>query len=244
MHHHTPPTDAFRATRASLRHVAIHVVARARSQTTGRFSLRVTPGGFGTPEFGESLRRVRVSGTTLIVEQDAPGAPSARAIGLDGATLIELAEVAGVDLAAPLDVGHDTTPVGDVAAGLTVDTHAARLLAEWLDLSARALDHLVSATPAAADPTSARLWPEHFDVALDVAAAGGTRANFGGSCGDDFHDEPYLYVGPWPDAWPDARPGADGYWNAPFGAVLGAGRVPDFDTAVAFFTEGLRRLAR
>jgi hypothetical protein len=30
--------------------VAVHVIARARVEGSGRFSLRVTPGGFGTPD--------------------------------------------------------------------------------------------------------------------------------------------------------------------------------------------------
>ncbi len=238
MNHSTPTADDIRATRAALRQVAIHVVARARSQATGRFSLRVTPGGFGTPEFGAALRRVRISGTTMLVEEDAAGTPSSVAIELDGATLADLAAIANVDLSAALDVGHDTPPVGDVHAPLTVDRAAARHLAAWLDRSARALDRLVAEQPTPAGPTMARLWPEHFDVALDLAA-GGTRANVGGSAGDDFHDEPYLYVSP----WTEERPGGGDYWNAPFGAVLAASRVPHVDAALAFFSEGLRRLA-
>ncbi len=173
-----------------------------------------------------------------MVEEDAPGAPTATAIELHGATLAEIAAVAGVDLATPLDVGHDTSAVGDTRATLTVDADAARLLAEWLDRTAGALDRVVASSPAAAAPTPVRLWPEHFDVAIDAAAVNGVRANLGGSVGDGFHHAPYLYVGP----WTDARPGGGNFWNAPFGALLSADEVPDIDAAVAFFTEGLRRL--
>jgi hypothetical protein len=226
-------------TRASLQRVAVHVIARARAQTTGRFSLRVTPGGFGTPEFGDTCRRVRVSGSLLVVEDDAPGTASAVAIELDGASLADLARVARVDVTAPLDIGHDTPPLGDVHAPLVVNPGAAALLARWLELSVTALDGIVASLPPDAGATVPRLWPEHFDVALDAAARPGVRANLGSSAGDAFHDEPYLYVGP----WTNDRPGDGQYWNAPFGAVLAASAVPDVDTALAFFSEGLRRLS-
>src|SRR5215210_1234362 len=61
------PSPAVRA----LHQVAVHVVARARQQATGRFSLRVTSGGFGTPELRPDSWRVRVSNGTLLVEADA-----------------------------------------------------------------------------------------------------------------------------------------------------------------------------
>ena len=72
--------------------------------------------------------------------------------------------------------------------------------------------------------------------------APGRRCNLGASPGDERHPDPYLYVGP----WGDERPGDDGYWNAPFGAVLGHAEVVDSDsplrTATAFFHDGIRRL--
>ena len=47
-------------------------------------------------------------------------------------------------------------------------------------------------------PRSSELWPEHFDIAMELGDdAAGKRANFGASPGDESHDEPYLYVGPW-----------------------------------------------
>jgi hypothetical protein len=50
-----------------------------------------------------------------------------------------------------------------------------------------------------------RLWPEHFDLAVD--AAGGS---WGFSPGDTGHDEPYLYV-----SLPSgAMPTRDPFWNA------------------------------
>jgi hypothetical protein len=52
------------------------------------------------------------------------------------------------------------------------------------------------------------LWPEHFDYAIVAGdEAAGSRANYGGSPGDEHHPDPYLYVGPW-----EAREGE--LWNA------------------------------
>ena len=43
-----------------------------------------------------------------------------------------------------------------------------------------------------------RIWPEHFDAAIDMGDAdAGRRATYGGSPGDRHHAEPYLYASPW-----------------------------------------------
>jgi hypothetical protein len=43
-----------------------------------------------------------------------------------------------------------------------------------------------------------QLWPEHFDLAVELGnEAKGQRATYGVSPGDQDHDEPYLYVTPW-----------------------------------------------
>ena len=139
--------------RHELHRVAVHLVARARIEETGRFSLRVTPGGFGTPEFGPDSGRVRVIGSHLVVESDAPGAASARSIAIDGASLAQLATFAGVDLSGALDVGHDTPPVGDVHAPIALDDADATDLCEWYRQTAAILDFVLAALPADATPT-------------------------------------------------------------------------------------------
>jgi hypothetical protein len=221
--------------------VGVHIVARARQQATGRFSLRVAPGGFGTPEFGDGARRVRVADGTLLVETDTPGAPSTIAQPIDGVSLGQLAATAGVDLGAVLDVGHDTPGIGDPDARLTLDAAAAGDVAEWFRIVAAALDRVVEALPASSGPSLARLWPEHFDVAIDVAARPDVRVNVGGSPGDSFIGEPYVYVNP----WTDVRPGAGEFWNAPFGAARTRSRLDVADpvgSATAFLLDGIRRL--
>lgn len=235
--------DSFVATRESLLRVAVHIVARARSQATGRFGLRPTVGGFGTPEFGDDLTRVRVSGALLVRETGGTDGATSTVIDIGGSTLAELAEVARVDLAADLDVGHDTPPLGDTTVPLVVDPASATALAAWYGLVGTALDRVTEQLPEEAAPTMAQLWPEHFDVALDAAAAEGRRVNLGGSPGDGSRPQPYAYVGP----WTDDRPGDASFWNAPFGAVLGYGDLDGYDdptTALTeFYLDGVSRLA-
>ena len=243
MHRLDPLPASFADTRDALQRVAVHIVARARSQATGRFGLRVTAGGFGTPEFGGDLTRVRVSGGYLIHESGGTAGASSAATAIDGATLADLAVFAQVDLGADLDVGHDTPPLGDVDQRLVVHDGAALALGAWYSLVGSALDRVVAGVPPDAAPTLVQLWPEHFDAALDVAAAPELRVNLGGSPGDGFHADPYLYVGP----WTADRPGDPDFWNAPFGAVLGydeLGRSADpFGAAAAFFERGVGLLA-
>jgi hypothetical protein len=227
-------------TRVDLQRVAVHVLARRRHAASGRFGLRATPGGFGTPSFGppEEPEVLRVSGTTLLHEAGG----SVRTASLVGTSLGELAAFAGVDLAAPFSAGDDTPEVGDPRATLAVDPAAAAELASWFDLGWRALDAVVD---GAREPTALQLWPEHFDAGCSVVVGPGPddRANLGASPGDDACPEPYLYVGP----WGARRPGDPRYWNAPFGAVLVASAMPADDraraeAAVAFLRRGIALL--
>lgn len=228
-------------TRDALHRVTVHVLARARVEALGRFSLRVTPGGIGTPDLSDG-RRVRISGDRLVVESDAAGAAAVRTVPIAGSTLTSLAAVAGVDLDGPLDVGHDTPPLGDPDAVIALDAAAAADLAAWYRDVATILDGVLAALPDHAAPTLPRLWPEHFDVAVEAQATPARRVNLGGSPGDGFCDEPYLYVGP----WTADRPGDAGFWNAPFGAFrtrsgLVAGGDP-VAAGVAFLLDGYGRL--
>ena len=235
--------NSLKTTRDSLHRVAVHIVARSRVETEGRFSLRVSPGGFGTPEHGPNQRRVRVSGTNLVVESDAAGAASARSTPIEGTTLNMLAHFAGVDLTAPLDVGHDTPMMGDVDAPIELDHAVAAVLAGWYGDVAAMLDLVLVALPPSAAATLPRLWPEHFDVAVEAQARPDRRVNLGGSPGDGYSAEPYVYVGP----WTADRPGTPDFWNAPFGATITrhdlANHVDSIVAAgAAFLLEGYHHL--
>lgn len=235
--------DALGAARRELQRLAVHLVARARVEHGGRFSLRVTPGGFGTPEMGATGRRVRVAGTHLLVESDLVGSASVRVAAINGSTLTALAAVAGVDLTAPLDVGHDTPPLGDPDVPITLDAAGVADVAEWFRQTSTIIDIVLSQLPADAAPTLPRLWPEHFDVAIEAQARAGVRVNLGGSPGDESSDEPYLYVGP----WTADRPGPADFWNATYGAMRSRSQLADHPAGVvaagvAFLMEGYGHL--
>jgi hypothetical protein len=226
------------ASRQALQRVATHVLARARHQVTGRFGLRVTAGGIGTPAFGPDGEVLRISGTTLVREVGA----SARYLPLAGASLASAAGFADLDLARPFSAGQDTPPMGDPEAPVVLDGDAASVLHQWWAFGWQVLD---AACVPADDPGVVQLWPEHFDAGTSVriGPGSGDRCNLGVSPGDAFSEEPYLYLGP----WGDARPGDPAYWNAPFGAVLRRSTVCESDDPAGmgrdFLRTGLTSLA-
>jgi len=227
--------SALTTTRLELQRVATHVLARRRHAVSGRFGLRATPGGIGTPAFGspDVLEVVRTAGTSLVHELGG----QLRVVPMSGATLADLAALVDVDLRADFTVGKDTPDLGDVDAPLSLDADEVAGLSDWYDLGWQALD-IVGLT--AASPAPIQLWPEHFDASCLLAVGPGPddRCDVGVSPGDDHHEEPYLYVGP----WVTRRPGDETYWNAPFGALLPRSAVASVADAVAFYREGLDRL--
>ena len=92
---------------------------------------------------------------------------------------------------------------------LGVDADAARVLAEWYEFGREVLDRLRAEANVNQAPTEPILWPEHFDVAIEMGdEAAGARATYGFSPGDENHPEPYVYVAPW-----TAQEAGD-FWNA------------------------------
>jgi hypothetical protein len=78
-----------------------------------------------------------------------------------------------------------------------VDPAAASALGDFYGLGCSVLEQL-RADEVDGDASLVQLWPEHFDIAVELGSeAAGRRANFGFSPGDADHDEPYAYVGPW-----------------------------------------------
>src|SRR4051794_13983431 len=119
--------DHFGTTRLAARRIGAHIMSRVRKVATGRIDLTPFPGGFGTPSFGPEHVVLRVSGDLLIVERTGATATT-RSFPVNGATMAELADVAGADLSVDLDVGHDTPALGDVDEPLTFDAASATLL--------------------------------------------------------------------------------------------------------------------
>ena len=78
-----------------------------------------------------------------------------------------------------------------------VSEDSARVLGDFYGFACSVLEELRHEQPDE-DPSPVQLWPEHFDIALELGSeAKGERADYGASPGDESHDEPYLYVGPW-----------------------------------------------
>jgi hypothetical protein len=180
-----PPLPAgFASTRESLHRLAEDVIKPAREQTSGEWTLTETPGGFGTPVFGEDCQ-VRVEGVDLVARER--GAERRGPIE----SLAGSAELIGPGL---LPDGLGRLP----AEPLEVDPEACAALAAAFALAREALDQLRAGAMPADSPTAPTLWPEHFDLAIEMGEeAAGRRANYGLSPGDENHDAPYLYVGPW-----------------------------------------------
>src|SRR5262249_13384251 len=92
-----------------------------------------------------------------------------------------------------------------------------------------------------ADDTRTQMWPEHFDLSVDIGdEAAGTRGTFGASPGDAQHPEPYWYVTHWKADVP-----TDPFWNETafasagwaYSAVLAA--RDQRDHALAFLRRGV-----
>ena len=78
-----------------------------------------------------------------------------------------------------------------------VDTAATSALGDFYGFGCSVLEQL-RADEVDGDPSKVVLWPQHFDIALDLGPeTAGKRATIGASPGDESHSEPYLYVTPW-----------------------------------------------
>ena len=76
-----------------------------------------------------------------------------------------------------------------------LDLTAGAVLADWFEFTTEALEHLRADADPDDDVTIVRIWPEHFDAAIDMGDGdAGRRATYGGSPGDRNHGEPYLYA--------------------------------------------------
>jgi hypothetical protein len=209
--------SSFEATRQALHRVAAHVLGRRRWDVSGRFGLRVTPGGIATPLFGTDGECIRTAGMSLVREVGA----LATFAPIAGSSLRHLAEFVGADIDSPFSAGHETPEMGNPDQPLELDAQHLQTIVGWYHTGWVVLDAVTSQLPAAAAPATAQLWPEHFDIGTDVGLASGSRVNLGCSPGDSYVAEPYLYLGPW-DA---GRPGDPSYWNVSFGAALRSSEV-------------------
>jgi hypothetical protein len=190
-----PPPERMAHTRRSLHKVAEHVISPTRKRANGKIGLRYTWGGFGTPFFGKDVQ-IRVVGDALIVQMGG------RVQHGRLTTLEDAAEFIGFDLTRYDLAGADEP--------LDIDIQAAHWLGEWFGFAASVLQQLRVESPEELEVSCVQLWPEHFDMAVELGSEQeGRRATYGLSPGDEQHEEPYVYVSPWEGVPGDAR-----LWNA------------------------------
>jgi len=220
----------FATTRDALHRLAVYVISPAQRLANGEIILRATPGGFSTFPFDG--RVVGVEGGELVI--DGGRFP----IG----SLNAAAAAAGIAPDTAQQEQFDVPPHGDLDAPLAVDPVAAHALGEWYAFATGVLEALRADAAPADDVTIVRIWPEHFDAAIDLGEAG-RRATYGASPGDGHHAEPYLYASPWAGR-------IDGFFDDP--GFRGAARTHSqlaasadpHAAAVAFLTEARDRVAR
>ena len=233
-----PVTDPARlaATRRAWHAVAEHVLAPFRFRACSKIGLRSTPGGVGIPF-------VRVDGADVQLRLDRSGLVVDRGTETRaGLTTLRAAAVAaGVPVGARTEV-YEPTTVGEPDAPLSVDADAAVRLADWFGFGASVLEAVRAAAPDGG-LTRLQLWPEHFDLSLDLGdETAGQRGTFGASLGDEQHPLPYLYVTHWGPVADDP------YWNDTGfgGASFGYDRLVDAGdqrgAALKFLNAGRARL--
>jgi hypothetical protein len=187
-----PPTLG--VTRTALHRLADRVISPVRQRANGKIGLRWTLGGFGTPFFGADAQ-IRVDGGQLVIE--ASGEERRHPL----TTIRDSAAAIGFDLSGA-DEARDAAP-------LEIDTTASRFVGDWFGFVTSVLEQLRAEAAPEWEPSRVQLWPEHFDVSVEIGnEQAGQRAALGGSPGDDTHPEPYLYVAPW-----SARPEGE-LWQA------------------------------
>jgi hypothetical protein len=198
-----PARTAFVSTRAALHMLAEHVLGRARYNANGKIGLRYTRRGVGTPWFRHRDRdaQVRIEGTNVVVHEDGEtqSAPVT--------TVSAAAELAGVQPGAPEEVYAPTTSFTPDAP-LVLDARSVEFLGAWFGFATSVLEQLRAEADPVDEPSRVQLWPEHFDLSVDLGDEhAGRRGTFGASPGDDVDRDPYLYVTHWADV------AEDEFWN-------------------------------
>jgi hypothetical protein len=195
-------------TRRSLHAVAELVLAGPQHRRTGEIALLVEPAGFRTL----TDRTLSVDGTDLVAGD--------RRIPIDGSTCAELAAAAGVVAGAPEGLYRDGS---GVAPGETLHLDASATA--WIEQSWASGAAALSRLAPGEQPI---LWPEHFDVGIELDGV-----SYGVSPGDGYLGEPYAYVNPGEHA-------DHAYWNAPFGSARAMRKLAGPDAVYEYFAEGRR----
>ncbi|HEX7097324.1 MAG TPA: hypothetical protein VF183_15665 [Acidimicrobiales bacterium] len=183
-----PVPTGYAACREALHVLAFYVISPARRAVNQRIGLRWTKGGFGTPFFGDDTQ-VRVEGTRLVVQ-------TASGVRFDEITTLRRAGHLVDRTPNPADRGElDAPEMPPLDAPLRVDEATVAFLDAWFGFGPSVLEQLRVDLPH--DTSLVQLWPEHFDVAVELGHEPDRRATHGFSPGDAHHPEPYVYVSAW-----------------------------------------------
>jgi hypothetical protein len=226
-----PLPAAYGTTRDALHRLAVYVISPAQRLVNGEIIMRPSEGGFSTFEFGDG-RTIGVRLDHLVVDGSEHPITSLRAA----------AGLVGIEPDIGQQEQFDVPPYGDLDEPLNVQPEAARALGDWYAYAAEALEALRADAAAGDDPTIVRIWPEHFDAAIDLGDGDRQRrATYGASPGDRHYDEPYIYASPWAGR-------IDGFFDDPTfkGAALRRSQIegaPDpVRVAVQFLREARMRV--
>jgi hypothetical protein len=227
-----PLPAAYTQTTEALHRLAVYVIAPAQRLANGEIILRATPGGFST--FPYEGHVVGVDGDQLVV--DGTRSPIT--------TLNAAAAAIGITPDVTQQEQFDVPAHGDLDEPLPVEPASAHALGDWYAFATELLDVLRAEAEADDDPSIVRIWPEHFDAAIDIGDGGADRrGTYGASPGDSRHPGPYLYVAPWAGR-------IDGYFDDPafMGVSLPRERLVDdpdpTGTALGFLREARDRIRR
>ncbi|MFV1989186.1 MAG: hypothetical protein ACC652_00420 [Acidimicrobiales bacterium] len=219
------------ATRQSLHALGEYLMSPYRRSVNGKIGLRYTYGGIGTPfVLGDRQLRIDESGLWLEGPEGVQNIPmnSLRVAG----------EAIGI-LPAPLTDLYESDLRVDIDAALILDRGSISFIGEWFGFATSVLEQLRAEADAEdAALTRVQIWPEHFDLAIELGTDS-ARASLGASPGDDKHEGPYFYVAPWSSPPPSA------YWDGHgfVGAQLELSALTDVDdqrsAVLGFFRRGL-----
>jgi hypothetical protein len=227
-----PLPETYARTREDLHRLAVYAVSPAQRLANDEIIMRSSHGGFETFEYDGHVARVVDDRLVL----DGAAHPIT--------TLRDAASFLGIEPDVGQEEQFDVPPHGDLDEALAIDLEAAAVLADWFEFATEVLDVLRDEATPEDDVTIVRIWPEHFDAAIDMGdAAAGRRATYGGSPGDRHHAEPYLYASPWAgriDSFFD-DPGFNGA-ALPYSDLLAAGEPATM--AVQFLREARDRARR
>lgn len=230
--------EGYAETVATIVQVAFFAIAPARYSANGKVGLRYTFGGCGTPFFGNDVQ-VRIEGDRLVAQEGA----SVRSEQVT--TVRAAAEFCGVPYRPAWGPKwHDPPPIpGNPDQLLPIDTAGVKSASEIIGFAFSVLEQL-RLDALTRDPSRVQLWPEHFDVAVELGDGDrGQRAGFGISPGYAKHAEPFVYVSPW-----EKSHLKDPYWNADFfeGSILEYSQLlkanDQRETALEFLRQGLELL--